>query len=362
MIPFLHNKARAFWFLQTVGWLGFFLMRNLNGFARGFSIDYWKPSLVAMITGFMLTLLMRGVYRTVRDKSLPVVIATGLLMSTTLSVVFSTIETIGHVQLYDQNWNPRGLEFLGGAMFDAYVLLTWTVLYFIIHYYMLLEAETRKTLQATAMAHQAQLKMLRYQLNPHFLFNTLNAISTLVMRNDSDGAGGMLKKLSLFLRYTLVNQAAQKMSLAEEIKAIDLYLDIEKVRFQERLEIRFDIDDNAKDAMMPSLLLQPIVENAIKHAIAPSEDGGTITITARARDGRLTLIVCDTGPGLSGEEVADEALSTGVGLTNTHERLEELYGDDYQFELRAGTPSGLEVIMSLPLEYESKHEGPARRT
>ena len=188
-----------------------------------------------MFTGFFLSFILRGVYRQVRDRSLPMVTFIAVLMTGFLSLVFSTIETIGHVQLYDPFWDPRGLEFFGNAMFDAYVLLSWTALYFIIHYYLLLEAETRKALQAAAQAQRAQISMLRYQLNPHFLFNTLNAISTLVLDKDSKAANGMLTRLSKFLRYTLVHQSTQKMTIAQEVEALKLYLDIEKAKRENKV-------------------------------------------------------------------------------------------------------------------------------
>ena len=190
------NKTQAFWFFQTIGWLGYGMVRTFNGLAAGYAPDYVKPSIVAMLTGFGLSLILRLLYRSVRDRSLPVVVSVGLAASALMSLVFSTIEVIGHITFYDPSWDPKALEFFGNAALDLYVLLTWTGLYFLINYYLVLQEEKEKALKATAMAHQAQLKMLRYQLNPHFLFNTLNAISTLVLDNDSKSANGMLRRLS----------------------------------------------------------------------------------------------------------------------------------------------------------------------
>jgi signal transduction histidine kinase len=356
MIAFLKNKQKAFWTLQILGWLGYGFVRMFNGLANGRSLEYVKPSIVAMITGFLLTLIMRGVYQQIRNRSLPVVTFIAILMTGFLSLVFSTIEVIGHVQLYDPFWSPRGIEFFSNAMFDTYVLLTWTALYFIIHYYLLLEAETRKALEAAAQAQKAQINMLRYQLNPHFLFNTLNAISTLVLDKDTKAASGMLNRLSKFLRYTLVHQSTQKMSVEKEVEALKLYLDIEKVRFGDRLNIIWNVDDAARLALVPSLILQPIIENAIKHAIAKKENGGTIEVSAQEEISQgasmLSLNVCDDGYGLPEGEVEVNEQSAGVGLQNTRERLKQLYGDGFVFELENNQPSGLLVTIKIPLELD----------
>ena len=345
------DKARAFWIFQIAGWLGYGVIRTLNGLALGETPAYIKPSIVAMLAGFGLTLVMRLIYRSVRSSSLTVIVSVGLAASAFMSLAFSTIETIGHITFYDPFDDPRALEFFGNAAIDLYVLLTWTGLYFLINYYLVLQQEKEKALKATAMAHQAQLKMLRYQLNPHFLFNTLNAISTLVLDNDTKGANGMLRRLSSFLRYSLVNQPTQKVALDQEIHALMLYLDIEIVRFRDRLKIEWEIEEDAKRAMIPSLLLQPLIENALKYAIAPCEEGGTITVSAKVEKRRLIMRVRDQGPGIGeGAEKMPQS-SSGVGLANTRGRLQQIYGDDHAFILHNVKPSGLEVAISIPCEF-----------
>ena len=346
------SKARAFWSLQIVGWFGYGIVRTFNGLALGFELPaYAKPSIVAMLTGFGLSMILRVLYRSIRNHSLAVIVTVALAASVFLSLVFSTIETIGHMTLYDPLYEPLPLEFFGNAAIDLYVLLTWTGLYFVINYYLVLQLEKEKALKATAMAHQAQLKMLRYQLNPHFLFNTLNAISTLVLDNDSKSANGMLRRLSSFLRYTLVNQPTQRVPLDKEIEALMLYLDIEMVRFEDRLRINWEVEEDAKQAMIPSLLLQPLIENALKYAIAPSEDGGTITITAKLEKRRLIMRVRDDGPGIGEAAEKMPQTSSGVGLANTRGRLQQIYGDDHAFFLHNVEPSGLEIAISIPCEF-----------
>ena len=211
-------------------------------------------------------------------------------------------------------------------------------------------------LKATAAAHQAQLKMLRYQLNPHFLFNTLNAISTLVLDKAEEDANKMLTKLSSFLRYTLVNQPTQRISLDQELYALGLYLDIEKVRFQDRLSIEYDIDENAKAELVPSLILQPLIENAIKYAIAPEIDGGTITVCAKIVDDKLLLSLKDTGPGLEDIHHIVSQSGSGVGIANTKERLSQIYGENHEFRLENLEPTGLGIFIQVPKEKSDKNK------
>ena len=157
-------------------------------------------------------------------------------------------------------------------------MLLWSGLYFGIKYYETLQHQREATLKAAALAQEAQLKMLRYQLNPHFLFNTLNAISTLILDDQTKSRTWRSTRLSDFLRYTLDQDPMKKVTLRQEVDALKLYLEIEKLRFGDRLQLEFDIEDAATRALVPSLLLQPLIENAIKYAVAPREEGGRLRI------------------------------------------------------------------------------------
>ncbi len=218
---------------------------------------------------------------------------------------------------------------------------------FRIKIYERLQLEREATLKQSALAQEAQLKMLRYQLNPHFLFNTLNAISTLVLDGQNRTANLAVSRLSEFLRYTLDQDPMKKVTLRQELDALNLYLGIEKLRFGDRLRLEFDVDERAEAALVPSMLLQPLVENAMKYAIAPRERGGAVTIIAGIEGGGLRLAVVDDGPGLPA--AAENANGRGVGLRNTRERLKVLYGDAHALEIADVSP-GLRVEMRLPLE------------
>ncbi|MFC7050309.1 sensor histidine kinase [Emcibacter nanhaiensis] len=351
----IQYKESIFWLLQVTGWIAFCAIRTLNGYAHGRDPEYFYATLFGTLGGFIITLGLRYIYQKLRQVSPPPV--TMLLSVTTAvvigSLIFSTVEVWTYVQTYEPDWNPRGWEFLSNALYDVFVLLTWTGLYFIINNQIELQEQREKYLQAMAQAHQAQLKMLRYQLNPHFLFNTLNAISTLVLDKQTKEANNMLSKLSAFLRFSLVSQPMQKMTVDEELYALWLYLDIEKVRFQDRLELDFEVSEQAKLAMIPSLLLQPLVENAIKYAIAPLEDGGRITLRATVEDDKLVIVLSDNGPGLAVHKEIPMT-SSGVGIANTRNRLEQLYPDDHELTIGSNSPKGLKITIKIP--YEVKEE------
>ncbi|MCH3755808.1 histidine kinase, partial [Campylobacter coli] len=179
---------------------------------------------------------------------------------------------------------------LFGAIFVAFIVLTgWSALYFGINFYLIVEQQIDEMHILENQASLAQLAMLRYQLNPHFLFNTLNSISTLVLLKQTERANAMLSRLSSFLRYTLANEPTAHVTVAQEVETLKLYLEIEKMRFEERLRPIFDIDPRAERARLPSLLLQPLVENAIKYAVTPQEEGAEICVRVRLAGDRVQI-------------------------------------------------------------------------
>ncbi len=342
------DKNSVFWILQLFGWTGYFILRVFTALTYGLELmEYASRAFLLMLVGLCLSLMMRYIYRQCRAKSLPIVSLTAVITSVFFGGLFSFIE-VKYIIIEESG----GLALLGNAMFESTALFAWSTLYFSFHYYNDLQEQRAKALAAVAMAHQAQLKMLRYQLNPHFLFNTLNAISTLVLEKDTSSANKMLTKLSSFLRYTLVNQPTQKVSLEQEIYTLQLYLEIERVRFEDRLSVVFDVQEEAKMALIPSLILQPHVENAIKYAIAPSLDGGTLKIHAR-RDGKnLVISLEDDGPGMDDPDKPISTSSSGVGIVNTRDRLNQIYGDSHTFFIQNIEPTGLRVWMKIPFETE----------
>jgi LytS/YehU family sensor histidine kinase len=242
---------------------------------------------------------------------------------------------------------------LGALYIDGILLGAWSALYYAINYFVRAEEQQDQMLRLEAQATSAQLTMLRYQLNPHFLFNTLNSISTLVLLKQTEQANAMLSRLSSFLRFTLINEAEARVSLAQEVETLKLYLDIEKMRFEERLRTTFDIDPRVSNALVPSLLFQPLVENAIKYAVTPKEEGADILVSAQLVGEKLRVIVSDSGPGLQAGQ-QNPSLSTGVGMANTRERLMQAYGDEQRFEHRVNPSGGFEVMIEMPYQVKAK--------
>jgi len=230
-----------------------------------------------------------------------------------------------------------------------WVLVYWAILcaYQGFDYHRRFRERERRAIQLEAQLVQAQLQALKMQLHPHFLFNTLNSISAL-LHSDPELADRMIARLGDFLRLTLDNSGAQEITLRTELEFLQCYLEIERVRFQDRLTVSYDVAPETLDAMVPNLVWQPIVENAIRHAIAPRAGSGRIEIRARRSGARLQLQVKDDGPGLARNQNPNGSSGKGVGLANTRQRLRQLYGSDHHFELGNGSERGLVVTLEIP--------------
>jgi LytS/YehU family sensor histidine kinase len=191
---------------------------------------------------------------------------------------------------------------------------------------------------------KAQLDALRSQIEPHFLFNALNAVSGLIREGSNEAAVTAIAGLSDFLRHTLEIVSRQQVPLGDELKFTEQYLDIQKVRFADRLQVRVTVPMDLLHASVPSLILQPIVENAVKHGIAKRRQGGMIRISASRCEEILTLSVCNDGPGLP----ANDTAACGVGSANVRSRLKSLYGDAFAYTMCNAKTGGVEVSISLP--------------
>jgi sensor histidine kinase YesM len=346
--PFFEDKNRAFWILQTIGWSGYFFLRTLSGFANNLGWMLLVHTLLLTATGYSLTLLMASLYRRLIRMRPVWTLLLSLAAVVLASVVFSVIETWSVATFLKLDFKPQGVAYLGALPLNFSLLAAWTALYYGINYFLLLEDQIRLRERLENQASSAQLAMLRYQLNPHFLFNTLNSISTLVLLKQTERANAMLARLSSFLRYTLANEPTAKVTLAQEVETLKLYLEIEKMRFEDRLRPHFRIEPETIGARLPSLLLQPLIENAIKYAVTPAENGADIWLTA-AREGQAVRIeVADNGDGSGGEIAASP--STGVGLANIRDRLSQAYGGAHRFDTRQNERGGFSVIIEIPLE------------
>ena len=352
--PLLKNRVALFWALQVGGWLAYALSQYLGTLVYDTKYEemtgYLTVIAMATVSGFLLSLELRYIYQRVWGRSPYLIIGVALLSCYAFALVWRVIINSTYLQFTSDSmeWEMKSaLEFFSNAMHSSYLLLCWTGIYFGIKYYEAAQQQREATLRAGTLAQEAQLKMLRYQLNPHFLFNTLNAISTLILDNENRTANQTVMRLSEFLRYTLDQDPMKKVTLRQEIEAMNLYLTTERLRFGERLRIEFAIEERALEALVPSLLLQPLIENAVKYAVSPSEEGGTIRVEGRARGVMLELAVADDGPGLN--TGAAPGAGRGVGLRNIRERLAVLYEDRHRFATLDNKP-GLRIELGLPLE------------
>ncbi len=351
--PFFEDKGRAFWMLQAVGWSGYLVLREVSALSNGVQIENLLRPIVDSIVGYCLTLLLAALYQFYRR--LPRISGILLTLATlaAATVIWSVLSayTFSFINSHAVEEGISVAVVLATIFLSFTVLAGWSALYFGINFYLIVEQQADQMEVLEHQASHAQLAMLRYQLNPHFLFNTLNSISTLVLLKQTERANVMLSRLSSFLRYTLANEPTAHVTLAQEVETLKLYLEIEKMRFDERLRPHFDIDPRVAKARLPSLLLQPLVENAIKYAVTPQEEGADITVSARLAGERVQISVSDTGPGLI-EVKSRPTLSTGVGLANIKERLAQSFGPDHRFEAQSNPGHGFSVEIEIPFQVE----------
>ncbi len=367
--PFFANKNQAFWRLQFVGWAGAMVLRAMSSLANAQPLSSLVLLLIATITGFSISLILAVIYRQLIAQR-PFVTWGVTVLALSTAVGLNAFIDAWVYSLYRSDTDAGFAQlFIGVFYLDLTLLGAWTALYYAVNFFLQVEEQNDQLIQLENQATSAQLAMLRYQLNPHFLFNTLNSISTLVLLKQTEPANAMLSRLSSFLRYTLINEPTGRVTLAKEIETLKLYLDIERMRFEERLRTSFRIEPNAEPMLLPSLLLQPLVENAIKYAVSQQESGAEITIAAQLVGQKLRITVSDTGPGLQSLTTDNrlsgvtfdggEPVSTGVGLANIRDRLAQAYGENHRFETVDPPEGGFAVVIEIPAERAETVE-PAR--
>lgn len=358
-----NNRKYQFWLLQFAGWGGLCVVTflSLTLWYNTVQWPYIAHTFLQSFLGMILSLPLHTAYLSLWSRSLSWRLSVSLLAVTVVSLVWTALR----IQTFMWITSEQGIwsDFGGWYVLSFLVYLCWSALYYGNKYYYQAQQEKLNSLQAKSVIKEEQLKrlkaesdardsqlgMLRYQLNPHFLFNTLNNISALVKFQENDKAHMMITQLGQFLRYSLDNDPAQKISMQQEIEALMLYLNIEKTRFGEHLILQFDIEEQAKTALVPSLLLQPLAENSVKYAIAVNEEGGAIHLVAAVRQGELRIEMKDTGPGNGGGRSTPRT-GRRIGLHNTLQRLKTLYNDAYVFDIKLRQCGGLKINIRIPYE------------
>lgn len=330
----LKAPLSSFWVLQLIGWALYGVLIYITFLtvvppSGRFSLLQVKIS--RTVAGFLLTSLMRPIYKHVGSaRSVPLIALLILIVSFAFGSLWPFGEQIGLWLMNQQgrfsiNWTRYPVEVLDYSI----TLVGWSALYFGIKYWRQWQFERERSLQAEALANHAQLDMLRYQLNPHFLFNALNSIRALI-DEDSQRAKRMVTEFSEFLRYSLLNNNSALVDLRQEIEAIENYLAIEKIRFEDKLDVTFDVEPATAKCQLPGFLIHPLVENAIKHGMTNNSEPLKICIAAKMQAGRLVVEIANTG------RLDSRANGTGthIGLKNVRERLAKLYPDKSSFSLR----------------------------
>jgi signal transduction histidine kinase len=334
------TKGRLFWTLQLAGWGAFGAAMLAWGLSFWAVDDVLANKGVLVATGFVLTLGLRLVYRAARAAR-----PTPLALLVAFASFGGAVVWVEAQYLLLTLWHegaPRwGAVQPGALLYHGFVLLAWSLLYVGANARFDLDAARERAARAEALAREARLRALQSQLEPHFLFNTLNAVSTLVVEGRNAEATRMLSRLSEFLRLTLDAGDAPEIPVAEELEFARRYLEIEQVRFGDRLRATVDASPEAMGALVPALVLQPLVENAVRHGVLPREEGGRVAVTVSVAGGRVCLSVSDDGPG-PGEA------RPGVGLANTEARLAELYGPRASLTLDRATGGGTVATVELP--------------
>ena len=322
----------SFWPLHVAGWtaLGLAMWVGVLPYADRPALALAHKAVFAA-TGGALALGLRPLYRRLhrRRVSVPALAAVTAGCSYGLSLVWSAayklgVEGLDAVVLGDPV-GPLSAEYLffDMTLFYSFVLVAWSVLYVGAKHVADAQTGRERALAAEGLAHQARLEALRYQLDPHFLFNTLNVLSTLVAEERTRDAGRMIARLSDFLRLTLDRGTAPEVPLADELDFARRYLDVERVRFGDRLRTSVDADPGALGAAVPPLILQPLVENALRHGVLSREEGGAVRVEVRRAGDRIVLRVEDDGPGPPARGTG----SSGVGLGNVGARLAAAFGN-----------------------------------
>ncbi|MGD9630268.1 MAG: sensor histidine kinase [Pyrinomonadaceae bacterium] len=326
-------------------------------------IPFWRILSWQLVSGYawfvfspiILTLSAKYPFEDQKWKvSVPIHVVASILVSLCLLAVDAFIlPKLGYLARFQLTSFFETYKILFFVNFHFSIAIYWAVvaIHQAILYYRKYRERELKTSQLEARLAQSRLQVLKMQLHPHFLFNTLNAISELIHRNP-DVADRMITDLSDLLRMSFENLEVQEIPLSQELEFLRKYLEIEQTRFHDRLEVKMEIAADTLDASVPNMILQPLVENAIKHGISPKADGGHINVTAARSNGHLQISVSDDGVGVPGGEVS--RVEEGVGLSNTRRRLRHLYGDAHTFELNSVGGHGVNVDLDIPYrQYEN---------
>lgn len=342
MFSIIERKTSyTFWLLQITGWLLYWLyflflahVKYLVNFSTRVVIWTW----LIFFSGLWISLILRIFYKNINYKSLPLF---SLSLNVLLASFIGSQFWIGLDYVLDRVIStekyPAAVFTFAYYLLNTFswwsVLVAWSVLYFFIKFWIEWQLQKKQTEKSNELAHSAQLQMLRFQLNPHFLFNALNSIRALIKENKTH-AKEMITELSEFLRYSLLSKNYLDVPLEDEIDAIKHYFSIEKKRYEDKLDVSFEIEPAAEQYPVLSFLIHPLVENALKYGMQTSPIPLWIRILARVEGSKLVVEICNTGKWLkNGREDSPSKSGTGTGLKNIRQRLENAFPNRHSFQV-----------------------------
>jgi two-component system, LytTR family, sensor kinase len=337
VVKMLKNLS-LFWTLQIIGWSGYMLDRYLSAEGRFFPVYF-----IYLVIACGLTFALRPIYKRVwqRKSSILVIGLTAVAGSITAAYLWLILGEIAFAATGIRKFPVPEKQSLIAYLSDTFVVslqhhkpflfLSWSALYFGIKYWQSKKQEEENALKAEASAREAELKMLRYQLNPHFLFNSLNSASALIGENPPR-AEKMINELSDFLRYSLVNTKNNSVTLKDEIEALRNYLSIEQVRFEEKLQVEFRVAPDTLNFPLPNFLLHPLVENAVKYGMQTSEMPLSIEIRAEKKNNKLIIEISNSGRWFSANGTRPNGSGMKVGIENVKKRLAQFFPGGHRFQ------------------------------
>jgi two-component system, LytTR family, sensor kinase len=348
----------TFWRLQALGWTGMYAFALLDAlpFVREPSA-FWPRvlgSTIACATLFAASCILRAVCRSLLKRSLPW-FQLQLRAFGWTSLLGGTAGAL--IQFLALHYSqPDWAELVSNYLRYTILLLFWCNLYFNLKQWQSASEERERLVRAEADARDARLSALRNQLNPHFMFNALNAVSTLAVEGNTGAVSRMLAQIADLLRATLDTERPFEISLSEEMSFTERYLAIEQAQLGDRLQVDFVIAPETLSAAVPSMILQPLVENAVRHGIAPTVEGGKITIRSELHELALRILVKNTGA----RHALPLKTTGGIGLSNTAERLRTLYAPHHKFEIQWPEAGGCCVLIEIPhRKAQQEREAPA---
>jgi hypothetical protein len=338
-------NLRSFWQIQIIGWGCFYLFDLLESIHQLLTKHvYISDKTVPIVFMFLGSFALRPVCRWLLRNSQSWIAFE--LKAAAAAMVTAIPVTCAACLILQMSSPVPWHAWVAVLMWSFFILFIWCSLYFSIKQWQQSSQEKERLLRAESEVREARLLALRYQLNPHFLFNSLNAVSTLVLDGNAPAATRMLAQIGDLLRSSLDSDVTAEVALAQELVFTEGYLAIEQTRLGDRLKFDVSVPPETRDALVPSMLLQPLVENAVRYGVAPLVEGGWIAIKSALHENRLRIEIGNSGRRGKCEQ---EKNGNGIGLGNTAERLNKLYGTNFEFSLEWPEAGGCEVVLELPL-------------